>query len=434
MPVSRSADDGDEPLRFRSDASKNAERLRSERTRRFEDVFALRVPDRIPVLLRAGYFLAEWGGITKQKLVEDHELRQQILESAAFHFRPDAIVGLGSELEPSLTLGDRTVAFPGYGVGPESSFQFVEREFMLPEDYEPFLRDPSDWLLRTYLPRAFSSLEGLSQMTPLGMWGAGHYHLRNLAAFHTAGVRESIEALLRGAAAQAESLQRTLDSFSKMEKKGFARPPYSGFILLAPFDFMSDMLRGMRGIMLDMRRRPEALLEAERRMLQTQLEHVRLLRASTGVSRVFVPLHRGSDGFMSMEQFERFYWPQLYDLLVGLVEEEVMPVVFYEGVWNQRLEYLSTLPPGRTVGMFQSSDMALVKSAIGDVMCIIGGMENSLLATGTVEEIRETTKSLCQSVGEGGGFVMSTTIGEMEGCDPELVEAWVDATHEFGTY
>ena len=31
----------------------------------------------------------------------------------------------------------------------------------------------------------------------------------------------------------------------------------------APFDFMSDTLRGMRGIFLDMHRRPEQLLAAE---------------------------------------------------------------------------------------------------------------------------------------------------------------------------
>jgi hypothetical protein len=28
---------------------------------------------------------------------------------------------------------------------------------------------------------------------------------------------------------------------------------------------------------------------------------------------------------------------------------------------------------------------------------------------------------------------MCTGIGEMEGCKPELVEAWVRATHEFGS-
>ena len=33
---------------------------------------------------------------------------------------------------------------------------------------------------------------------------------------------------------------------------------------------------------------------------------------------VFIPLHKGADGFMSDEQFKKFYWPTLRDLIDGL--------------------------------------------------------------------------------------------------------------------
>jgi len=58
-------------------------------------------------------------------------------------------------------------------------------------------------------------------------------------------------------------------------------------------------------------------------------------------------------------------------------------------------------------------------------------MRNSLLQAGTAEEVRDTTRRVCEVVGEGGGFVMCTAIGEMEGCKPELVKVWVDTTKEF---
>ena len=67
-------------------------------------------------------------------------------------------------------------------------------------------------------------------------------------------------------------------------------------------------------------------------------------------------------------------------------------------------------------------------------MCIIGGMKNSMLQSGTVEGVREYTKKVCEEVGKGGGFIMSTGVGEMEGSDLRLVRAWVDATREFGVY
>jgi uroporphyrinogen-III decarboxylase len=67
-------------------------------------------------------------------------------------------------------------------------------------------------------------------------------------------------------------------------------------------------------------------------------------------------------------------------------------------------------------------------------MCIVGGMPNSLLKGGTAEEVRQLTIRLCKEVCKDGGFVMTTGVGEMEGCRPELVKVWVETTKEFGVY
>ena len=128
---------------------------------------------------------------------------------------------------------------------------------------------------------------------------------------------------------------------------------------------------------------------------------------------------------MSLPQFEKFYWPQLKALMVGMVDAGIMPFVFY-GTWDQRLKYLAELPKGKTVGWFQSSDIFKVKEVLGETMCIVGGMRNSLLQAGTPEEVRDFTIELCRKVGEGGGFIMTTGVGEMEGCKPDLVKVWVE--------
>ncbi len=120
--------------------------------------------------------------------------------------------------------------------------------------------------------------------------------------------------------------------------------------------------------------------------------------------------------------------------MVGLVEAGIMPMVFYEGTWDQRLKHLAELPKGKTAGLFQSSDIFKVKEIVGDTMCIVGGMRNSLLQAGSADEVRKFTIELCEKVGKGGGFIMSTTVGEMEGCKPELVKVWVDTTKEYGVY
>ena len=75
-----------------------------------------------------------------------------------------------------------------------------------------------------------------------------------------------------------------------------------------------------------------------------------------------------------------------------------------------------------------------VSKIMGDTMCIIGGMPVSMLSGSSVQQIREYTHKLCEQAGKDGGYIMSTGTLELEGCKPELIKAWVDATKEFGTY
>ena len=91
----------------------------------------------------------------------------------------------------------------------------------------------------------------------------------------------------------------------------------------------------------------------------------------------------------------------------------------------------TTLPRAKSIGWFQFSDIVKVKKTVGDTMAIIGGMRNSILQAGTPDQVRAETRRVCEIAGEGGGFVMCTSIGEMEGCDPDLVKVWFDETKEF---
>jgi uroporphyrinogen-III decarboxylase len=121
-------------------------------------------------------------------------------------------------------------------------------------------------------------------------------------------------------------------------------------------------------------------------------------------------------------------------MMLTLIDNGIMPSCFYEGVWDERLRYLAQLPRGKTAGWFQRSDIFKVKEIVGKTMCIMGGMPNTMLQGGTVAEVRRWTKRVCETVGKGGGFIMSTGVGEMSGSKPELVKAWVEATHEYGQY
>jgi uroporphyrinogen-III decarboxylase len=417
------------------DIGRPAEELFGERMKRMQDAVELKQPDRIPIQLGMGYMLADMYGITHQEQQEDGAKELDCLRKAAVRFQPDSIYGVFNNPGPSLAVGDRTCRFPGHGgMGVNGSFQFVEGEYMKAEDYDAFIDDPADWCIRTLWPRIFIELEAFALLPPLSTAAYGALSFMYLPFLKMPPFDKAFEALTRATDAQAAAAQRMMDTTREMAALGFAPSALAGSLAVAPFDLMSDTLRGMRGIMLDLYRRPEKLLLAEEKAIRFQLDQAVVFSKLTGMKGCLLPLHRGSDGFMSLAQFERFYWPQLKALLLGLIDNGIRPIVFYEGTWDQRLTYLAELPKGKTVGWFQSTDIFKAKEVIGETMCIVGGMKNTLLQAGTPEQVRQYTIELCQKVGKGGGFLMTTGVGEMEGCKPELVRVWVDTTKEYGVY
>jgi uroporphyrinogen-III decarboxylase len=185
--------------------------------------------------------------------------------------------------------------------------------------------------------------------------------------------------------------------------------------------------------MLDMYRCPEKLLAAQEKVLPLMLGSAIGMAEMSGNPRIFIPLHRGADGFMSINQFERFYWPYLKVLMLGLIDVGLTPIPFYEGMYDQRLQHMRELPPGKVVAWFDRTDLFRAKKVIGDHTCIAGGMPVSLLQSGTVEQVRDLTERLIKEVGAGGGYIMTSSTA-LDDTKPELVKAWLEATREFGVY
>ena len=107
---------------------------------------------------------------------------------------------------------------------------------------------------------------------------------------------------------------------------------------------------------------------------------------TTEFSTSFIALHRGSDGFMSLKQFEQFYWPYLLKIVNALVDKGYTPEIFFEGDYTKRLEYLVQLPKGKCIARFDRSDMARVKEVLGGHICIKGNVPSSLLQTGNTDD------------------------------------------------
>jgi hypothetical protein len=405
------------------------------RMQRINDAIQLKTPDRVPLLFAAHLFPAHYAGLTYEQAFYDLDEWLAASEKTILDYEPDLyfppMTGISTSGAVHETLGNTQIKWPGHGVSPGLSFQFVEGEYMREDEYDALLKDPSDFAVRTYMPRIFSSLAGLGMLPSLMAPLMGYAAAGVVGALTIPPVAAALQALST-AAQEAARWSLAYNGFeAKMNELGF--PSYAMTVALAPFDVISDMLRGMRGAMLDMYRRPDKLLAAQDKLLPFLVEATIVNAQMSGNPRVFIPLHRGADGFMSPKQFETFYWPGLKSLLLALIEAGLTPCPFFEGSYTQRLEYLRELPPGKILGLFDRTDLFKAKQIIGDVMCIAGDMPLSLLQTGTPEQIKSYSKNLIDVVGQGGGFIMSSNT-VLDEADPELLRVWCDFTREYGVY
>jgi len=198
-------------------------------------------------------------------------------------------------------------------------------------------------------------------------------------------------------------------------------------------------LRGTHGVLMDIYRRPDKLLEAIEKVLpivigEALTDDAKAIAKTTGVAMVFIALHKGSDEFMSLKHFQTFYWPTLRALILAVINEGLTPLVLVEGDYTSRLEIIRDIPKGKAIYWFEKTDIFKAKEVLGDVVCIKGNVPATLLCTGSPQKVRDYCKKLIDIVGKGGGFIMDADTVVPIDSKPENVKAMADTVREYGIY
>jgi uroporphyrinogen-III decarboxylase len=414
---------------------KTPEELYKERLKRIDDVIQLKVPDRVPFFPLTHFLAAGYVGLSAEEAFYQTDKwfaanKTMILDlEPDLYFPPATAVYPGNSLD---ILQCTQLTWPGHGSPPNSTYQFVEREYMKADEYDAFLSDPADFIVRVYLPRIFKALEPFQKLPSLtALFIQGYKGSVTSAVLTNPEITQAFKALYEAGIESASYLAQSAKFDKDMAALGF--PQGVAASIYVAFDYISDMLRGMRGVMLDMYRQPDKLIEAMDRIFPILTNAGIAAAKRSGNPRVWIALHRGSDGFLSPKQFEKFYWPWLRKLFLTLIEEGLTPCPFVEGDYTSRLHYFRELPKGKILAFIDATDIFKAKEIIGDRICIAGDMPPLLLQTGTPEQIRDHAKKLIDTVGRDGGFVMAART-VLDDANPQLVKVWADFTREYGVY
>jgi uroporphyrinogen-III decarboxylase len=283
-------------------------------------------------------------------------------------------------------------------------------------------------MMNKWMPRSFANFQGLAKLDfRNAMWFG---HMGEVAAFSDPEVISTFESLV-------ETGKILLDWFIYLGqyqahmKEKFGMPPLYASFAYAPFDMIGDSMRGTTEILMDMHDRPDELLAMLDVVTDNAINDVIAGSQGKAVPYVWWWLHKGIDDFMSNEQFEKFYWPSLKKHLMGVIDAGLTPVVYVEGAYNNRLEYLKELPPKKVIFNFEYTDMAAAKKMLGGHSCIAGNVKAFTLSYGSKEDTINEVKQLIDTCAPGGGYILDT--GTMvDDAKVENIEAMFETVETYG--
>lgn len=365
--------------------------LYTRRLERIDAAVACSHTDRIPFMPFARAYPYVRNGHSMGEAMHDLALAQADMKDFVLALEPDMAVSYTASLagaDPAMTeMGVTLLEWPGRSGGTLDNngvTQIIEAPTMEEDDYD----DLSDLLSK--LP---------------------HYDFTLPAA-----------QAYRAAARQFEQ-----------DLAALGYPVAYNAIAAAPFDVLGLCLRGTLGLMTDIYMYEDEVQEALELLLPHILDHAVSQAAESKGRFVYIPLKNGMEGYLSLEQYEDFYFPTLKKLCEGLLAKGLTPLLSCEGPYSSRLEILNELPEKQCVIRLDSADMVRAKAVLGKTHCLSGGFYAYDLVHSTPEAIRDYLKFLLDTMAVDGGYIFD--FGDrLDSAKPENLDAMLETLRDHGAY
>ncbi|WP_133964565.1 uroporphyrinogen decarboxylase family protein [Eubacterium limosum] len=385
--------------------SEAMKKLQEERTQLFTDLYTGTIPKRIPISaalpleLRIEYAGKDLGRTqwTREDMLDIYEKSFELTASDAY---PSSFATYPAHHH---LMGSRS-----FMMGSKGIIQHPEVSAMQPEDYDDFIANPYDCLMEKIFPRIYPVLDTDPVSRSLALAKA------TKAYFEYADFYAGLDAQL-------------------IDKYGFFAPPAgSGSGGTTPFDLLSDILRGFKGITMDIKRCPEKILAACDAILPLSIKKGTPARPSP-LGANFIALHMAT--YLRTKDFEKYYWPTFYKLVHGLAEKGQTCLIFCEDNWMRYLDYLYELPQG-TRFYFEYGDPKLVKEKLGKKHIISGFYPITYLKTATKEQCIDKAKELIDILAPGGNYFFNFDKSpySLNTINPENYKAVLEYVRDNGTY
>lgn len=414
----------------------DTQKLFAERLNRVETAIALGTPDRVPLCPFFASYPQRVNGSSYKDIYYNYEQAgEAALKFYAEHPMIDATTFSGFTSGRALELSRfQTIDWPGRPgtiCDDYSSHQVIEKEYMTQEEYPEMLKDFTGFMLRKYIPRAYPALKGFEKFAAIPTVVLSN---SMIAPFYSPEALEAYQTLAKIAQEEAQTAAITGKYMGALAGMGF--PSMMCGISEAPYDILGDYFRGTMGMFEDLvdEEMEEYMLQACDMFADQQIQALQYLRyMDMPGKRVFFPLHKAFDGFMSDDQYDRLYWKPLKKIMMALIDMGVTPFIYTEGPYNTRLDHLMDVPKGKVLYHFEEVDMKEAKRKLGGIACISGNLSIANLEFASREVVVRETIQLLEDCMPGGGYIFDFN-GCIENAKEENLDAMFEVLDKYGKY
>ncbi|MCL1803762.1 MAG: uroporphyrinogen decarboxylase [Eubacteriaceae bacterium] len=253
--------------------------------------------------------------------------------------------------------------------------QHPERSIMEADEYDQLIADPETFIGEVLFPR----VSPLYQQSPT-MFAISY--LRNYLSN------------------QNQNMALGRASAEIGEKYGYPAAAAPGSMTGVPFDEIADSYRGFINMTIDIKRRPQKVLDAMEALMPKSIANQYVpsvdIRQSSSIMT-----HMGV--FLNTKDFETFYWPCFAKLCHIAGERNLHMFIFAEGDWSRFYDHLYDLPAGCRF-MFEYGDAQTIKDKLGKKHIIGGLYPVTYLRSKTKQECIDKAKELMDIMAPGGNY------------------------------
>lgn len=367
---------------------------------RIQAVLNLEAPDRVPVGPLLDHFAATYSGYSNAQIMTDGDKRIQAVLKTMRELGPWDITFIADTANAFLLkIGVLAkLRLPGKELDDNEIHQFVEEEFIKPEDYDLLIKN------------------GFFRFM-IAMSGRNHPELRG-----GRGIPKMIASLL-----EMRKHRKMVEEAGAVMACGFIHP--------GPVFESLSFGRGIGPISMDIYDRPEKIKAAAKAWTKTSTRMAITCAKIVGAPRVFIGLSRSSPVTISPKHFEEFVMPELEYMVNTMIDSNITPLLHCDTDWTRNFPLFKKLPAKKCIlELDGDSDIFKAKEILGDHMCIMGDVPAYLQAFCEKDEVLDYCKRLIEEVGKGGGFILSTGCSIPANAKPENVKAMAEAVEEWGWY